>query len=114
MAEPSTREEKYLAKIAGEDIDISNMPEPSNRIEGYLKTIAENGGGCALDVVGFDGGKGGLTIPGVFANLTETDLSRLAGWNLMVNGSATSKMKMKVSSDGSVSIVSVGMTILVR
>lgn len=41
----SNRNETYLRKIAGEDVDISNMPEPSNRIEGYLKTIAENGGG---------------------------------------------------------------------
>lgn len=40
-----SRYETYLRKIAGEDIDISNMPEPSDRIEGYLKTIAENGTG---------------------------------------------------------------------
>lgn len=43
----SDRNETYLRKIAGEDIDISNMPEPSDRIEAYLKKIAETGGGAA-------------------------------------------------------------------
>ena len=40
-----SRYETYLRKIAGEDVDISNMPEPSDRYEYYLKQIAENGGG---------------------------------------------------------------------
>lgn len=37
----SERYETYLRKAAGEDVDISNMPEPSNRYEYYLKQIAE-------------------------------------------------------------------------
>lgn len=40
--EPKTREEHYLAKIAGEDVTI---PEPKTRTEHYLNDIAENGMG---------------------------------------------------------------------
>ena len=49
---PKTREEHYLAKIAGEDVTI---PEPKTRQEHYLKEIAENGGGGggALEFVEF-------------------------------------------------------------
>lgn len=39
-----SRYETYLRKIAGEDVDISNMPEPSDRYEYYLRQIALNGG----------------------------------------------------------------------
>jgi len=39
---PKTREEHYLAKMAGADVDT---PEPKTRQEHYLKEIAENGSG---------------------------------------------------------------------
>lgn len=42
LPEPITREEKYLAKAAGVDVDI---PTPITREEKYLKAIAEGGGG---------------------------------------------------------------------
>ena len=38
----SVRYETYLRKIAGEDVDISKMPPPSDRYEALLRTIAEN------------------------------------------------------------------------
>lgn len=40
--EPITREEQFLAKAAGDNV---NIPEPITREEVYLKRIAENGGG---------------------------------------------------------------------
>ena len=40
---PLSREESYLAKIAGEDISLPEKPE--SRTEQYLAYIAENGGG---------------------------------------------------------------------
>lgn len=39
---PKSREESYLAKIAGEDVDTPEKPE--SRTEQYLAYIAENGG----------------------------------------------------------------------
>lgn len=42
MDEPITREEMFLAKAAGEDV---NIPAPITRREKYLAKIAENGGG---------------------------------------------------------------------
>lgn len=41
--EPITRAEQYLAKIAGQDVDLP--AEPVTRTEKYLAKIAENGGG---------------------------------------------------------------------
>lgn len=41
-AEPLTREETYLAKAAGQSV---NLPDPVTRREMYLKAIAENAGG---------------------------------------------------------------------
>ena len=46
-----SRYETYLRKIAGEDVDISNMPEPSDRYEYYLKQIAENGSGADPEAI---------------------------------------------------------------
>lgn len=53
MDEPITREEMYLAKAAGEDV---NIPEPITRREKYLAKIAENGGS------GGGGGSSGTMI----------------------------------------------------
>lgn len=39
---PITRKEKYLANIAGQDIEL---PIPQSREEHYLNEIAKNGGG---------------------------------------------------------------------
>lgn len=53
MSEPITREEMFLAKAAGEDV---NVPAPITRREKYLAKIAENGGG------GGGGGSSGTMI----------------------------------------------------
>ena len=42
LPNPITRDEKYLAKAAGMEVDI---PTPITREEKYLKAIAEGGGG---------------------------------------------------------------------
>lgn len=58
MDEPITREEMFLAKAAGENV---NIPEPITRKEQYLKAIAENGGsggGGLPAVTSADVGKG--------------------------------------------------------
>lgn len=41
---PKTRLEKYLAKIAGQDLIV---PEPKTRFEYWLNKIAESGGGSS-------------------------------------------------------------------
>lgn len=51
---PNTRTEKYLAAIAGEDVEI---PVPLTRIDKYLYQIAVNGGGS--------GGSSGSGLPAV-------------------------------------------------
>lgn len=43
LSEPITREEKYLATIAGEYND--DLPQPITRSDKYLDKIARNGGG---------------------------------------------------------------------
>lgn len=57
---PRTREEKYLAKIAGVDI---TTPEPRTRKEHYLNVIAEHGGG----------GGGGGAIPTATVKIKRND-----------------------------------------
>ena len=47
---PLTRKEAFLAKIAGEPVDI----EPMTREEIYLNKIAENGGGSSDPYAGYD------------------------------------------------------------
>ena len=42
--EPITREEKYLAKAAGQSVDV---PEPITRKEMFLDAVAKSGGGTA-------------------------------------------------------------------
>jgi hypothetical protein len=42
LPDPITRDEKYLAKAAGVEVDI---PTPITREEKYLNAIAEGGGG---------------------------------------------------------------------
>lgn len=39
---PSSRAESYLAKLAGQDVEL---PEPVSRIDQYLLYLIENGGG---------------------------------------------------------------------
>jgi hypothetical protein len=50
---PLTRLEQFLAKIAGDDIEL---PEVKTRLEYWLKEISENGGG------GGGGGSSGLIV----------------------------------------------------
>ena len=61
--QPRTREEKYLAKIAGVDI---TTPEPRTRKEHYLNEIAEHGGGGG-------GGGGGGAIPTATVKIKRND-----------------------------------------
>ena len=42
--EPITREEKYLAKAAGQSVEV---PEPITRKEMFLDAVAKSGGGSS-------------------------------------------------------------------
>ncbi len=49
---PVTRKEMYLAKIAGQDVDVPTAP--ATRVEMYLAEIAKNSGaGSSVDLSGY-------------------------------------------------------------
>lgn len=82
MSEPITREEMYLAKAAGENV---NIPEPITRKEQYLKKIAENGGSGG----GSGGGGGSSGTMVVHANQTGTlDKTWQEIFDAMANGTS--------------------------
>lgn len=58
--EPITRAEQYLAKIAGQDVDLP--AEPVTRTEKYLAKIAENGGGGGSEITDFSLAGNTLTL----------------------------------------------------
>ena len=61
LPKPETREELYLAKIAGEDVVIPD--KPITRTEQYLSAIVENGGG---------GGGGGVEVEALSVTQNDT------------------------------------------
>lgn len=74
LSEPITREEKYLATIAGEYND--DLPQPVTRSDKYLKKIVENG-------TGGGGGGGGTTV--------DATLSKAVTSNVEVGGVGSGK-----------------------
>jgi hypothetical protein len=68
LPNPITRDEKYLAKAAGVDVDI---PTPITREEKYLNAIAEGGGGGG----GFTPTEAQLTA--MNSGITSTDVEQI-------------------------------------
>lgn len=75
---PVTDKEKYLAKMAGQDVTLPDYPV--TRTEQYLDAIAKNGGG---------GGGGGAVVVHLSTEDEETftaDKTPLDVWDAMLDG----------------------------